>query len=129
VRSFIIRLLFGELLANAVMCYLGEGWCLPVAEAMSMEMPVIVSNFSGPTAYANDSNAYLIPVSLTSDGYADPDVVVLTQLFREVYANRSDATIKGKSARKTMQSISPESVVSSITSRLLSLAGMRGWNI
>ena len=36
----------------------GEGWGLPVAEAMAMGLPVIVTNYSGPAAYATEENSY-----------------------------------------------------------------------
>lgn len=96
---------------------------------MAMGMPVIVSNFSGPAAYANDSNAYMIPVSPTLDGYADADVNTLIRLMRDVYINRSEAFGKGQAARRTMQSMTPEIIVNSISDRLLALVGMRGWGV
>ena len=32
----------------------GEGWGLPIAEAMAMALPVIATNWSGPTASCTD---------------------------------------------------------------------------
>lgn len=57
----------------------GEGWGLPIVEAMSMELPVIVTNHSGPTAYATEENTYLLPVlpELDSFGFGQPDVAAL----------------------------------------------------
>lgn len=40
----------------------GEGWGLPLTEAMSLEIPTIATNFSGNTHYMNDMNSFLIPV-------------------------------------------------------------------
>jgi glycosyltransferase involved in cell wall biosynthesis len=34
----------------------GEGWGLPIAEALAMGVPAIATNFSGPTAYASRSS-------------------------------------------------------------------------
>ena len=65
----------------------GEGWGLPIAEAMAMELPVIVTNHSGPAAYATDISAYLIPVldGVTDEkGFAIPDIQVLEQHLRQV---------------------------------------------
>lgn len=47
-----------DLLASAdsfVLPTRGEGWGLPIAEAMAMALPVIVTNYSGPTGYATGS--------------------------------------------------------------------------
>ena len=107
----------------------GEGWCLPVAEAMSVAMPVIVSNYSGPAAYANDENAFLIPVHTTPDGYADPDVTVLAAQMRYVRHHQEEARKKGMAARETIQSLSPEYVVGKMKERLLDLVDRRGWNV
>ena len=38
----------------------GEGWGLPIAEAMAMAMDVVTSDVPGPSAYATNENAYLI---------------------------------------------------------------------
>jgi glycosyltransferase involved in cell wall biosynthesis len=67
-----------DLLASAdafVLPTRGEGWGLPIAEAMAMQLPVIVTNHSGPAAFTSDESAYLIPIlpSLDSSGYAQPD--------------------------------------------------------
>ena len=40
----------------------GEGWGLPYVEAMSMELPVLATNWSGNTEYMNEDNSYLISV-------------------------------------------------------------------
>lgn len=40
----------------------GEGWGLPVVEAMAMELPVIVTNWSGPTAYLDDTVGYPLAI-------------------------------------------------------------------
>lgn len=40
----------------------GEGWGLPLAEAMTMGLPVIATNWSGPIEYMSPSNSIAIPV-------------------------------------------------------------------
>ena len=45
----------------------GEGWGLPVVEAMAMELPVVVTNWSGPTAYLDESVGYPLKVSLLTE--------------------------------------------------------------
>jgi glycosyltransferase involved in cell wall biosynthesis len=38
----------------------GEGWGLPIIEAMAMEIPVIVTNWSGPTEFVTEENGFLV---------------------------------------------------------------------
>lgn len=40
----------------------GEGWGLPIAEAMAMSLPVLATNWSGPTAYLDSSVGYPLGV-------------------------------------------------------------------
>lgn len=47
----------------------GEGWCLPLAEAMSMGLPSIATNWSGPTAFLDESVGYPLRV----DGLVDAE--------------------------------------------------------
>jgi glycosyltransferase involved in cell wall biosynthesis len=63
----------------------GEGWGLPIAEAMTMSLPVLVSNCSGITEYANSDNAFLIRSDgQDAQGFCRPSVAELTKLMREV---------------------------------------------
>lgn len=78
-----------------------EGWGLTAIEAMSMSLPVIVTNFSGPTAYLRSSHSY--PLSwdmLDASGFAEPSVMDLRRLMRHVVKNRDEAKIIGMAARK-----------------------------
>ena len=70
----------------------GEGWGLPVTEAMSMGLPVIVTNASGPTEYATDDNAYLLRNDGVDPrtGLATPSVPHLRTLMRRVVDARRD---------------------------------------
>ena len=40
-------------------------------KAMAMELPVIVTNFSGPTAYLTDDNAFPLSFTLGDGGFAE----------------------------------------------------------
>jgi glycosyltransferase involved in cell wall biosynthesis len=40
----------------------GEGWVRPHVEAMSMELPVIATFWSGPTEYMTEQNSYPVQV-------------------------------------------------------------------
>mmetsp|Transcript_12376 Transcript_12376/g.18773 ORF Transcript_12376/g.18773 Transcript_12376/m.18773 type:complete len:131 (-) Transcript_12376:30-422(-) len=125
-----MRMLYWE--SNAfVLPTRGEGWCLPVAEAMSIGLPVIVTNYSGPTAYADNTNAFLVPLDDKDDlnGYVSPSVEILSQHMRNVFENPQTAAAKGFAARETMQKLSPEYVVSEMVQRLKHHANMRGWGV
>ncbi len=94
-----------------------------------MALPVIITNYSGPTAYANDDNSYLIPVknAPNKEGFVEPDVKVLISLMKDIKENPQKAKEKGRLARETMKEMSPKYVAGIIASRLRGLAKMRGW--
>ena len=83
----------------------GEGWCLPAVEAMSMALPVIVTDFSGPSAYISTDRAYPIGVAptLNRDGTAEPLLSDVVESMRRVAARPKDASLVGKRARRWVQ--------------------------
>lgn len=114
----------------------GEGWGLPIAEAMSMSLPVVVTNATGVLAYARDDNAYLIPVAAQLDqmAFVQPDVIALKRILQEVIqdagpAGDGRAQRKGARAREMMEELSPAYVGGLISHRLASEARRRGWNV
>ncbi len=42
----------------------GEGWGMPISEAMSMELPVVVTNWSGVTGFVDESVGYMVDYDL-----------------------------------------------------------------
>ncbi|GJR51516.1 glycosyl transferase, family 1 protein [Tanacetum coccineum] len=89
----------------------GEGWGRPIVEAMAMSLPVIATNWSGPTEYLTEENSYPLPVdrmSEVTDGpfkghlWAEPSVDKLRFLMRHVVSNPEEAKSKGKKAREDM---------------------------
>ena len=89
----------------------GEGWGRPIVEAMAMSMPVIATNWSGPTEYLTDENSYPLPVdkmSEVTDGpfkghlWAEPSVDKLRFLMQHVVSNPEEAKRKGQKAREDM---------------------------
>jgi glycosyltransferase involved in cell wall biosynthesis len=104
----------------------GEGWGLPAAEAMTMGIPTIVTNFSGPTAFATSETAYLIPVSeIDRAGFAIVEVELLVRLLRQVYLDNLKAQVKGAAARNRMSTyFSPKAVGSVIANRLKVITGI-----
>lgn len=141
--DFLTRMDVRDLYASAdcfVLPSRGEGWGLPIAEAMSMALPVITTNHSGPTAFATPANAYLVPVlpGYDTNGFAIPDTNTLAELMRQVIEDSqtlvefegksiSVAARKGVLARQTMQKISPESVVQLMMDRIKVHTARRGW--
>ena len=131
----VTRVVMRDLLASAdafVLPTRGEGWGLPIAEAMAMELPVLVTNYSGPTAFINEDNAYLIPVKPQFDKYnfAQPDADALAELMLKVIEDSGPSGItrmKGQRARKEMIKFSPDFVTRVILERMRVLLEKRGW--
>jgi glycosyltransferase involved in cell wall biosynthesis len=104
-------------LYNACDCFVlpsrGEGWSLPMCEAMSMGMPTIGTRWSGNLEFMNDDNSYLINIEnhaieprcnwITNQyvgrKFAVPNMTHLKQLMRYVYDHKEEAVQKGEKAR------------------------------
>ncbi|PRP80096.1 glycosyltransferase, CAZy family GT4 [Planoprotostelium fungivorum] len=84
----------------------GEGWGLPIIEAMSMELPVIATNWSGQTEFMREDNSYLIPIDgieesdVEGQRWAKPSLPHLMQLMRRVSREEKEAKERGKLARQ-----------------------------
>jgi len=106
----------------------GEGWCLPCVEAMSAGLPIIVTNFSGPTMYLRSEHSYPLPILknkdsgaalLNDDGTAKPDSDQLSALMRYVYLNQDEAKEKGLKAQEfAAQEFNPLHLATRIHDRL-----------
>jgi glycosyltransferase involved in cell wall biosynthesis len=86
----------------------GEGFGIPIQEAMTMGIPVIASRSTGPKDFLNEENSYPIKIDkmVKNNGFAgklyEPSLDHLKQLLRHVYNNREEAKRKGKNAREYM---------------------------
>ena len=82
----------------------GEGWGLPIAEAMSMGLPAIATNSSGPTAFLTRENSHPLPVhARLREGFAEPSVAELRKAMRKAYEERGEkARERGAKARADM---------------------------
>ncbi|KAL2324984.1 hypothetical protein Fmac_024042 [Flemingia macrophylla] len=111
----------------------GEGWGRPLVEAMSMALPVIATNWSGPTEYLTEDNGYPLPVDRMSEVtegpfkghlWAEPSEDKLQVLMRQVMSNFTEATAKGRKAREDMISrFSPEIVADIVADHIQRILG------
>lgn len=116
----------------------GEGWGRPQIEAMSMGLPVITTNWSGPTAFMNERIAYPLAIDglsvVKSDGdpnffkafigqkWAQPSVKHMVQLMQHVYNNPAEAAAKGKAARQHIERhFTPQVVAEVVAAEVLRL--------
>lgn len=89
----------------------GEGWGRPLVEAMAMSLPVIATNWSGPTEYLTEENSYPLQIDRLSEVmegpfkghlWAEPSLEKLKTLMRQVTSNVDGANTKGRKAREDM---------------------------
>ena len=99
----------------------GEGWCLPCVEAMSMGLPIIVTNYSGPTEYLNKTYSYPI---LTyeenyNDGTAEPNSSECSELMKHLYNNQLEAKEKGRLAAEYVEEyLSPNIIAKKVLNKV-----------
>ncbi|KAK7343954.1 hypothetical protein VNO77_13103 [Canavalia gladiata] len=111
----------------------GEGWGRPLVEAMSMALPVIATNWSGPTEYLTEGNSYPLSVDRMSEVlegpfeghlWAEPSEYKLQVLMRHVMNNPTEATAKGRKAREDMiRWFSPEIVADIVADHIQNILG------
>jgi len=97
----------------------GEGWGLPIMEAMASGLPAIVTNWGAHLDFAHENTAYLIdsPGTVPVDDeqrrrspfygadhrWANPSVHHLALLMRHVFEHRAEARARGMRARDSIR--------------------------
>ena len=111
----------------------GEGWGRPHAEAMSMGLPVVATNWSGSTEFLTENNSYLIEIEedlvLVGKGafrdhkWAQPSPTSLREIMRHIHENPDLAVSRGKRGQELMRSrYSPERMAVEVKGHLQRIA-------
>jgi glycosyltransferase involved in cell wall biosynthesis len=112
----------------------GEGWGMPMLEAMACGVPAIATDWSGQTTFLREANGYplpsrgLVPTGSDSPYYrgarwADPDADALVELLRLAARDPDQRIAKGRAARAEAERWPWSRGLEVIVQRLAALGG------
>jgi glycosyltransferase involved in cell wall biosynthesis len=111
-----------------------EGFGIPIAEAMVLEKPVIVTSYSGNMDFTTPANSFLVKYKLVEIDrdygpyrkgcvWAEPDLEHAAEFMRYVYENRAKAREVGQRAKQDiLEFFHPRVVSRQIRDRLFRIA-------
>ena len=94
----------------------GEGWGLPITEAMATGIPAIATNWSGPREFMSEDDGYLLDYTMTRASvftdtiykeecgdWAEPSKEHLKQIMRHCYEHQDEVKAKGIKAAERIK--------------------------